>query len=589
MANGRKSPRGRSAFRANVKSTKAKNSDYEKKIGAIRARAPVGELVDFQFLFTNFPDTFPKGRPHFAELFLADAKRKEHLREDGRLAPWEKVKDDPVSGASASPSVSAESFDSGTVTVVKLTDYSVLRLELYTRGIQLRSKEEVSAATLQARGGSFSKYTRGALGNFLVWLQDQGELEPFNGKKRRFSALGFKEQGKMASLREEVMPLPFAPKSPSGDASVSVAVGADVSVPEASPSEAPPAAIDETTVVSESAGAVADSTSAIILKPEAETPPDAVEPAACDDEVEVLVAPVARPKRAPNDWDLLRHEKTDRQFAPLVHICERLGITSLAAATVRRVFREFHAFSTEKILIVRIGQLATGGRVFRSSPEKGRGTHWFRDDYLEAVRSGRFDEVPSPPLEVEASEAEVTVVEGDELAASVDEALPLLDAPEPPASESVEPIVEPALEVAPPPSSGVRRVLIRHSSLVPRHIHDANLAELRATRAATEALQAQIEGLPDQLRGIVQEALRCQAEDFERQLAAERGQREALQAQLVELRQQHNNLVAGLADEGEAEYNEVEDLRARVAVMESQLEAVGAFKKLLAAFAAEVK
>lgn len=708
-----KSSRGRSAFRAHAKSTKVKNSDYERKIGAIRARAAVGELIDFQFLFSNFPDTFPKGRPHFAELFLADAKRKEHLREDGQLAPWKKVKGDPAPGAPASPPVSAEPFDPGTATVVKPADYSALRRELYTRGTPLRSKEDVSAASLQARGQPFIEYTRGALGNFLAWLQSEGELEPFNGKKRRLSARGFKEQTKMNPGKVQLPMLPaaavfFVPvatvdasaeafATPAEDRTIlseaeaaAIAVIDATELPESSveAEEARPEAPKKARVlppigtgeiptgkefstrdrrclgmlilsVVSAAGGIRQLVNAEALYPkvrrlcglgvevkgnalgrffyalynldlvesfgdskkdeggyqykvtketyqrvldgefgelplerfgievkeanvvevkgseadEAAAPDDLIEGPADGgvDEVEAdeaplppepvepLVEPVSvSEKRAPNAWDLRRHEQSARYYARLLRLCEREGISVLSSVTVRRVCHEFDEGLDSGVITTRIYRMANSGeRIFRFvDPETKAWNFWFVDDFVAAVHSGRYNDVSPTP------EASPIVVFA---------APPQPSAPEPLPEAASEPVVELAPETAPFPSSS-HRVRVRRAAVVPRHIHDANLAELRATRAAMEALQTQVEGLPNQLRDIVSDALRRQAEDFKLRLAAEQGQREALQAQFVELRQRHHDMVSGLADEGEAEYHEVEDLKARVVELEARID-----------------
>lgn len=603
MASGKKGSRGRSAFRANIKSTKAKNSDYEKKIGAIRARAAVGELIDFQFLFTSFPETFPKGRPHFAELFLADAKRKGHLREDGRLAPWEKVKDDPIPGVSFSTSISSEPVDPGTITVVKPLDYSALRRELYTRGTLLRLKEEVSAASLQARGEPFSQYTRGALGAFLVWLQEQSELEPFNGKKRRLSALGLKAQTKMNPGKvQPLMPSAVAPALlQTSFVPVDAPTVQAVVSPAAEPEAATPSALVEPIVE--------PAVEAEEVKPQAPKKPRTLPPIGIGD--------------IPTGNDFNTRDRRCLGMLILSVVSAAGGIRLLVnAETLYPKVRQLCGLGVEVkgnalgrffYALYNLGLVES----FGERTDEGGYQYKVTEQVYQRVLRGEFGELPLERFGVEVKEshreveapevteaaapddlvevpadgvvddmdAEAAVVEGDEPPPVADEAPQSHDAPEAPAREPVEPTIQPAPEVAPSTASSARRVMVRRSALVPRQIYDANLAELRATRAAMEALQEQIRGLPEQLQDIVSEALRRQAEDFERRLA----DAHAKHAEELSSRDEALAHLGARLGRSEADLCSVGELEERMAHMESQFGALTAFKKLLMAFAEQVK
>ncbi len=719
-----------SAGKNHRRSRKVVKSTYSKQIRVVRENWKVGERVSWDDLKSRFPEVFPSNGTSNIGRFFELARAKGDIDYDGVLKTSGVLGADSVVESRIQPGESrgsaTEICDSGKITLVKPTDYGALRRALYTLGTALRPKEEVSASRLQARGAPFEEYSRGALGNFLVWLQARGELEPFNGKSRRLSARGFKEQTKMnpGKVQIPMLPVSVVPLLSSSFAHVdtpveapasSVALEEEMTLPK---SEAIPVDVQspvfeavESTIVEpekpkkaralppigigdiptgkdfstqdrrclgmlilsvvKTVGGVNSLINAKALYPqvrqlcrlgvevkgnalgrffyalynlglvesfgdrkdeggymykvtekvyqrvlqgefgqlplerfgieveeeegvdggacyeanEAEAPDESIDGVGAEStdvgaEAPLALVPEASEKtevlplnpsvistgdkRSSSTWDLRRREQMDQKFKRLVQICERNQITFLSARTVRRVFREFGGYNTEAVLMVRIAQLASKGRIFRSSPEKGQGTYWFLEDYLKAVRSDHtIGADVASSVEVVNVPAEAVPTAGVEML----EAEPAGPSPVIAESEASSPEVEHSTESVLPTSSP-RRVLVRRSAVVSRQIHDAKLAELRATRAAMEALQEQVEGLPTQLRDIVSEALCRQAEDFEHQLAEERGKRVVLQEQLTKLRREFSAWEAAQVDEGEAEASRLYQLEQRVMVLQ---------------------
>lgn len=547
-------PKGRSPWHANKVARKSVASRYERALAAVRSSFNLQEVITHSLLCSRLPENFSVTRPHQANDFLQEAKKKGHLLEDGRLAPWEKIVEDQ-------PDLNPPKLPNHVEgKVISAEDDHIYRRALYTEGEPFLRWTKFSASTLPKLRPSFAGCDPASIGSFLARIRDErepGSKAPPLVKNGDWALTdeGLRVQKRFRQMVAEAVidvsvppPHPFPESSPVGvyeDAGPGggiVAVpdgegGPKLEAPPLDPTPEPPAA--ETLYTKKPRVVAGSPTKAATRKEMTYQFPEVG-----DGPIPVGKAFTTKDRRCLGMLILALVEAGGMGvMTPLKKIIPHARTTCQLGDGVKgNIIGRFYGILFKLDLVDSWeAEAADSGYLYKVCRE-----------VYQRVLDGEFGELPLDRFTLPESELDQPAP--DEAACDVS-----FNVTDPPGHTQDEPGLP--LE------------------------SDATLDELAQARRAMEALQEQIRGLPEQLQDIVSEALRRQAEDFERRLA----DAHAKHAEELSSRDEALAHLGARLGRSEADLCSVGELEERMAHMESQFGALTAFKKLLMAFAEQVK